>query len=292
MLKTSDPPTIVSEFATTEAVAEFLTDCRSRGLAKKSVDFYAWGLVKLQRLCESLPPSRKVILEVLADEKLGLQSRRDLRRVLDVFFRWCWRVHQVPNCLDDVGRLPKAKRLPRVLSIDQVRRVFQSATDAREIGVMAVVLDTGIRLGEIVNLGKADIGPDYLRVSGKVGDRQVPLTPQVRDILLSLGDAAHVWIGKSGAPLGRDGITKMLTRLFARAGLTGEKLGAHLLRHTFGTLYIRSGGNVRVLQEIMGHQDLATTMLYVHLAARDVTADHARSSPVRLLDFGKSHESY
>jgi len=281
MLETSDPPIIVCQLETGALVDEFLDDCKSRGLTKNSVDFYAWGLAKLQWWCESLPPSRRKILQVLADEKLGLVSRRDLRRGLDTFFRWCWRVHRVPNCLDDVGRFPKQKRLPRVLTVDQVRLVNQVATGATERAIFLLVMDTGIRLGEIVSLRKADVGPDYLRVNGKVGDRQVPLTPQVRDVLLSLGDAEHVWIGTRGAPMKRDAIKSLLKRLFARAGLTGEKLGAHLLRHTFGTLYVRAGGNVRVLQEIMGHQELATTMLYVHLAARDVAADHVRHSPIQ-----------
>jgi len=286
MLKTSGPPTIVREVETAKAVADFLDDCKSRGLARKTVEAYAWALAKLQVRCESLPADRRTIVQVLADERLGAQSRRTLRRHLNVFLRWCRREYRIRNPLDHVGPLPKPKYLPRVLTADQVVLVIHAATDAVEIALVAVVMDTGIRLGEIVNLTKADVGPDYLRVSGKVGDRQVPLTPQVRELLLSLGDAVHVWIGKRGTPLARDGIQKILRGLFARAGLTGEKLGPHLLRHTFGTLYIRSGGNVRVLQEIMGHQDLATTMLYVHLAARDITVDHARFSPVRLLDFG------
>jgi integrase/recombinase XerD len=71
--------------------------------------------------------------------------------------------------------------------------------------------------------------------------------------------------------------------MFADAGITGRKTGPHTLRHTFGTMYVRSGGNLTALQKIMGHTDIKTTMIYVTLATSDVAADHARHSPVHTL---------
>jgi len=77
------------------------------------------------------------------------------------------------------------------------------------------------------------------------------------------------------------GVARWLGYLFARAGITGRKSkGPHILRHTFGTFYVRAGGSVSVLQLILGHEDLATTMIYVHLAGNDVKADHARHLPI------------
>ena len=79
------------------------------------------------------------------------------------------------------------------------------------------------------------------------------------------------------------GIQGTYKRILKGAGLTGQKLGPHLLRHTFATEYCRAGGNLRVLQEIMGHESIDTTMIYVHLAGRQVAEDHAVHSPVRSL---------
>ena len=76
---------------------------------------------------------------------------------------------------------------------------------------------------------------------------------------------------------------RVYNRLFRRAGITGSKLGPHTLRHTFGTSYIRSGGGVRQLQYILGHERIETTMIYVHLAGQDVQADHAKHSPARVM---------
>jgi len=280
MLQASDPLPSVREVGTAAAVLEFLDDCNSRGLSGKTIEFYAWGLAKLQARCQVLPPSRQVVLHVLADSNLGLVSRKDLRRALNTFFRWCVREYEIGNVLDGVGTLPRTKKLPRVFTVDEVKAVFGACVDPREHALVALVMDTGLRLGEIVNLTKRHVGDGYLRVTGKVGERQVPLSPQVRELLLRLGDSKYIWTGPRG-PLSRTGIVRLFRGLFPRAGLTGPKLtGPHVLRHTFGTFYVRGGGSVAVLQIILGHSDLATTMLYVHLAAGDVLDDHARYSPI------------
>ena len=88
-------------------------------------------------------------------------------------------------------------------------------------------------------------------------------------------------MGQRG-PLTKVGVREAYKRIFARAGVT-RKMGSHTLRHTFATLYLRSGGGVRHLQEILGHSRIETTMIYVHLAGRDIQADHAQYSPVSTL---------
>ena len=96
--------------------------------------------------------------------------------------------------------------------------------------------------------------------------------------LLQLGEGEHIWIGQRG-PLTTYGIKQVYRRLFLRAGIGGPKLGAHTLRHTFATMYLRTGGGTRQLQDILGHNKIETTMIYVHLAGNDVAEDHALHSP-------------
>ncbi len=91
------------------------------------------------------------------------------------------------------------------------------------------------------------------------------------------------WLGPAGARLTRSGVQQAFRRVLKRAGLTGPKLGPHCLRHTFGTEYVRSGGNPRMLQDILGHKNLETTMVYVQLAGEAVAQDHALHSPFKLL---------
>ena len=173
--------------------------------------------------------------------------------------------------------------MPRVLSHVEIDRVWAACEDNRDRGMVAVVIDTGIRLGEIAGTCKVDLGFDHLRVAGKIGDREVPMTPDVRDMLQDLGNDDHVWVGRRGRRMSCRGIQRTYQRSLKRAGLTGLKLGPHLLRHTFAPEYCRRGGNLRVLQEIMGHEDIEMTMIYVHLADRYIAEDHAIHSPINAL---------
>ncbi len=131
--------------------------------------------------------------------------------------------------------------------------------------VMLLVMDSGLRLGELASLRWPAIKDDHLVVRGKVGDRVVPVSRVVREQLEGHGDGYYVWIGKRG-PMSRSGIQTAFKRMFMRSGIGTRKAGPHTLRHTFGTWYISAGGNVFALQEIMGHTRIAATQPYVTLA--------------------------
>ena len=262
------------------ATASFLGYCQCRGLRPKTLEFYRWGLRYLEADCRELPVHRRQIIPVLSQEGLGVESKRCLERVFRRFFRWVTSEYGTVNPMLTLDRIPKRKTLPRVLSQQEIDRVWASCEDDRDRAMVALILDTGIRLGELTGLAIGDVGNDHLRVAGKVGQRQVPMTPVVGSMLLAVGDDSHVWLGRRGRRMSYRGIQKTYQRILKGAGLTGPKLGPHLLRHTFATEYCRRGGNIRVLQEIMGHEDIATTMVYVHLAGRHVAEDHARYSPI------------
>jgi integrase len=264
------------------AVAEFLADCRYRDLAPATLRAYRWGLARLARETPRLPADPKQVRSVLSDQALALESRHDLRRILQRFFNWAGKTYGHPNPLKDLEPLRRRRNLPRVLTPDELQRLWNSTALGRDQTLVAIALDGGLRVGEIASLRRYNLGQSSAQVDGKTGPRVVPLSPLVLELLAHVGDGDHLWLGRRG-PLTLEGVKQAYRRMFADAGITGRKTGPHTLRHTFGTMYVRSGGNLRVLQEIMGHKDLETTMLYVHLAGRDVAADHARHSPVHQL---------
>ena len=264
---------------TARLVAEYLAECNIRGLAAKTKEQYAWALVRLEKDCPTLPCTDVEVLTIVGDPALKLESRRDLLKSLRVFFRWAHRRHQLPNPCDGLQPLPRQQHLPRVLTEEEVTQLVAAADNARD---RVLVLDSGLRLGEVAGLRHADLRGQWLEVSGKVGMRQVPVSPEVMITLKGLGNGDHVWTGLKG-PLTFHGVKLAYRRLFDRAGIRGPKKGAHTLRHTFATMWLRYGGGLRQLQTIMGHKHIETTMIYVHLAGHDVLVEHARYSPVRTL---------
>ena len=268
---------------TSEATATFLAVCHYQDLAKATLANYRWALARLESHCPELPRHSDQLLPVVGARELSRESKKDLRRILGRFFKWAAKKYKVHNPVPDLEPLPKGRRLlPEVLEADQVRWLMNVTRSSRDRAMIALVLDTGIRLGELAGLNQRDVG-DQLRVHGKAGTRLVPISDQIRELLQNMGDGP-LWIGKKGR-LTTEGVRQVFERAFANADITGRKTkGPHILRHTFGTFYCRAGGNVRILQEILGHQDLETTMIYVHLAGRDVAVDHAQFSPIKTLE--------
>ena len=265
---------------TSDAIADFLLECRARGLARGTIDQYLWALRRLEAECPEVPGRGRELLTVLGDPTLAPESRRDLVKCLRTFFQWCVRMDVLDfNPAGEIGALPYRRRIPRVLTNEEVRGLLSAAQSERDRIMVLLVMDCGIRLGELASLQHTSIRDNHLVVSGKVGDRMVPISQTVRARLEGQGDSVHIWMGQRG-PLTRSGIQGVFKRLVRRAGIGTRKAGPHTLRHTFATTYIAGGGSVFALQQIMGHTRLATTQIYVTLAQSQVIADHAQHSPI------------
>ena len=264
------------------------------------MDGYRWALDRLISERPDLPLTPRELAPVLDDPGLAQESRRQLLKVVRLFYAWSKQEYGAPNPSALLGRIPKRRTLPRVLTGEEVHRLvdvaggvddgFKHFTGCKVLktqrgkALVLLALDTGLRLGEIAGLQVADLQDGWLLVNGKTGERQVPVSPEVLDLIWRQVAGDYVWPSTKGGRLTRRGIQLVLTRLIADAGIQrtrpGQRIGPHCLRHTFATWYIRRGGKVAVLQEILGHDKIETTMLYVTLAGVDVAADHALYSPV------------
>ena len=145
--------------------------------------------------------------------------------------------------------------------------------------MVLLILDTGIRLTEVASVTKDNLGVDTLRVTGKRRQREVPISQELRILLNELGDDAHPWTSaRSNMPLTRAGVQWAYRRIFGRVGIPG---GAHRLRHTFATQYLQNNGSIVHLQRILGHADIKTTQIYLHLVTNDLVEEHHRVSPTQ-----------
>ena len=192
-----------------------------------------------------------------------------------------------------VPKVPQAEMRP--LTAKEVERLLSTLDPAkpnhRRLAAMAaVLLDTGMRTGELVGLTQqsVDFGTGEIRVTGK-GEKQrtVVMGRRARHLLHryldhrppGLGRAAdRLFVTSSGRPMSTTDVTHIFTRLRRRCGI--QRLHAHLLRHTFAVHFLRNGGDVLTLQRLLGHASLATTNRYVTLATGDLVAAHQRHSPL------------
>jgi integrase/recombinase XerD len=200
---------------------------------------------------------------------------------------------------DDPGAaLPRpgaSRRLPKILDLADIGRLFNAIAariardppdpnDLRLSTLVELLYGSGLRATEVVSLGARAIAPDrpYLILRGKGGtERLVPLSDRARAAVTSW--RAHVprespWLFPSGkSHLSRIRLYQLLKALAAEAGIPPERVSPHVLRHAFATHLLAGGADLRALQAMLGHADIATTEIYTHVdASRLVELVNAR----------------
>jgi integrase/recombinase XerD len=179
----------------------------------------------------------------------------------------------------------KTRTLPRVLSREEVARLLSEPRGAdpralRDRALLEVMYACGLRVSEAIGLELADVDLEegVLCARGKGSkERLVPIGSQAvaavraycrsgRPVLLGPRPESRLFVNRRGTRLTRQGLYKIVQGHAGRAGLR-EKMSPHTLRHTFATHLLAGGCDLRSLQEMLGHADLATTQVYTHLSA-------------------------
>ncbi|HUH81397.1 MAG TPA: site-specific tyrosine recombinase [Solirubrobacteraceae bacterium] len=192
---------------------------------------------------------------------------------------------------------PKGQRLPRVLSRDQVARLLESPRGSdplalRDRALLELMYACGLRASEAIGLELADVDFEegLLRARGKGSkERIVPIGSRAlsalgsycragRPVLLGNAPQSRLFLNRRGAPLTRQGLYKIVQGHARRVGLE-RQMSPHTLRHTFATHLLSGGCDLRSLQEMLGHADLATTQLYTHLSADRVKDAYFAAHP-------------
>jgi integrase/recombinase XerC len=196
-------------------------------------------------------------------------------------------------------RAPKiGKTLPRPLPVAAAKRVADpdiAAGDgrepwvhARDAAVLALLYGCGLRIAEALGLKRADFGArDTLTVTGKGRkERMVPLIPQVGKLIADyvalcpydLPDDGPLFVGMRGGPLSPRIIQLAMARLRGALGLP-DTATPHALRHSFATHLLARGGDLRSIQELLGHASLATTQIYTEVDAERLIGAYRAAHP-------------
>jgi len=263
---------------------DFWEFAESRGLSQ-------WGAVSLAQLQEYLA----------ALEGRGLSARSRARKLsaLRQFYRFLQREEKVlsqanPVELVDSPRLPR--RLPRVLGEGEVVALLAGPDPAtpkgqRDAALLEVLYATGLRVSELVGLTlkQLDLRRGVVRPLGKGSkERVVPMVAkaveklelylaQGRPRLLKGRQSQYLFVNRQGGPLTRQGFWKILKDYARKQGVAD--LSPHTLRHSMATHLLSRGANLRVLQLLLGHADLATTQIYTHVDAARLKKAHQKAHP-------------
>jgi len=289
-----------------ECVEVYLDDCYA--LAPSTRALYAYHLERFV-LEVGDRPVPEVSPVVVRSFMVGLR-RRDgkeysaayqdqVYRTLSTFFRWSVREGAVEgNPMERVRRPRVPKRKSPRLSLEEVERLLDAVRETgrpvRNLAIVCLMVDSGLRRGEVVRLevGDVDLDSGVVRVFGKdKKERDVPLGPVTCEALRAYlavrpgSSSDALFVTAAGKPLTRGGLQTLVYRLKARAGL--PQLRCHLLRHTFANHFINGGGGLRKLSKILGHANIRTTAeIYTDPELSELQEEHARVSPLAQLRKG------
>ncbi|WP_245554908.1 tyrosine-type recombinase/integrase [Cohnella laeviribosi] len=166
-------------------------------------------------------------------------------------------------------------------------------TGFRDYTMLSLILDTGLRVGEMTKLKMSQVDVKESQILGVIGKskrpRDIPFCDEVRKILIryikARGDvkSQHFFVTLDGRPLGVRSFQEALSQYGKDAGITNVRVSPHTLRHTFAKMYIMHDGDPYSLQDILGHTSQDMVKKYVNLWRPEMREKHTKSSPMRHL---------
>lgn len=268
-----------------------------RGFSPNTVEAYEMDLDKLRTYCaehalDFVHMDFEQLEAFIFEQFKNLRSEATQARVLAGIHSW-FRFLLYKNYIDqDPSELlegpRKSKHLPTVLSLDEVNRLMaaidlSSHEGHRNRAMLEMLYGSGLRVSELVNLqlSKIYLNEHYMLIEGK-GSKQrlVPLSPVAEEWFGYWLQERSTWplkpesrdiafVNRYGRPLTRAMVFTIIRRLCTEAGIT-KTVSPHTLRHSFATHLLQNGADLRVIQQLLGHEDLATTEIYTHVDVQDL----------------------
>jgi integrase/recombinase XerD len=277
------------------------------GLATNTLESYRRDLTTWQqylaqhRLCmtHAIPPQVVVaFLAWLRQKPLAPSSIARMVSAMRGWFHFLTREGIVAeNPLRNLATARRPARLPKTLTTQEVTSLLDlparpTPEDCRDRAMLEVLYASGLRVSELVGLAvsQVDLHVGCLRVMGKgAKERLVPMGQAARDALAEYAVHARpmllrgrpsraLFVSRRGGALSRQACWKLLRQRARRAGIM-KPISPHMLRHSFATHLLEGGADLRVVQAMLGHADIATTQIYTHIERRRLKQVHRQHFP-------------
>ncbi|MBN1344004.1 MAG: site-specific tyrosine recombinase XerD [Phycisphaerae bacterium] len=277
------------------------------GLSENTLQAYGRDLTNLigflaRRGVQTVPDLKAeeihLFLRNLHDRGLAIASITRHLASIRVFLRFClsnrWLEDDVAAKLETPSGWHK---LPGTLNLKHVEALLDSpnpedALHLRDRAILELLYATGLRVSELCDLRTGDVNLEigYLRCVGKGRkERVVPVGASAREALqqylsrlrpslASSPGADYLFLSRTGKRLGRENCWRLVAKYATRAGLS-TFVSPHTLRHSFATHMLEGGADLRVVQELLGHANVATTQIYTHVDRRRLKSIHSRFHP-------------
>ena len=300
--------------STQDQIDDYLEHLRSvRRASPHTLSNYRRDIIRLQGYCGQQKIEQwtdvtvhhvRAYVSQLHRVGLGGKSIQRMLSAARSFYRFLQREGALKaNPFIGVPAPKSAKRLPSTLSVDQATQIVaiptEDALGLRDRAMFELLYSSGLRLAELVSLNVQDVDmlDDLVRVTGKgAKTRIVPVGRQAHAAIkqwlhqraqsVAQGELA-LFIGRNGRRLGARSVQLRLAQWATRQGMT-VPVHPHMLRHSFASHLLESSGDLRAVQELLGHADISTTQIYTHLDFQHLAKVYDQAHPrARKINRGK-----
>lgn len=296
---TASPDALVDAYVNHLLIEKGLSENTLKAYSRDLADYINY--LKKNRISRLSAEDTPVVLKYLLDLRdQGLGRRSRARRLVSLrgFYKYLVQEKQIGRDPVTIVDLPKTGiKLPHVLTVAEVSRLLEApATKTwrgqRDAAMLEMLYAAGLRVSELINLKLQDINLEvsFVRVFGKgAKERLIPIGSCARDrvadyvetarpALLKNEASSFLFVARRGNPMTRQGFWKLLKKYSRAAGIQ-KAVTPHSLRHSFASHLLEGGADLRSVQMMLGHADIATTQIYTHVALSHLKKVHARFHP-------------
>jgi integrase len=265
--------------STAELVEKYKSFKAAEGVSKGTLREYNSKLDKFANYFPTLPLDPDQIAEYLGQLKCDPITKWDIRKHIMAFYHFLERRNIIAVITPTFPKVKFPRKVRRVLTEDEVVNLFNYAETLQDKAILTLLIDSKLRAGELCSLTREHVLQDSVIVTGKNGQRSIPISPLTYSLLTKLTDSGPLFSIDS-RPMNRKLLYNHLHELMKRSGLTGKKLGPHILRHSASVFHIMHGGGLLELQKELGHITLKMTEKYGELAAPQVKQKHQETNVI------------
>lgn len=264
------------------ALAEVRKEMRLRNYSHKTIKTYLSCLRQFTRYFPgrdikeiTSAEIRSYLLHVIGKEVL---SAATINQVINALRFLYVEVYGQPMVLEDVPRPAKERRLPDILSEEEVMRILDAVTNTKHKTVLMLIYSAGLRVGESVRVKLYDVDEErqmiFLRGAKGKKDRYTVLSQvlvrQLKNYITEYRPREFLFEGAGGrSHLSERSVQHVFGRAIAAAGIS-KPVSVHSLRHSFATHLLEAGTDLRYIQELLGHNSSKTTEIYTHVSRRSI----------------------
>ncbi len=268
----------------------YKTELELKGYSKNTIKTYLMFITQFMEFVQKKNKNleeidkkilKEFLLKTYKERKYKQKSAYNLILALKSFLRFLEKEDLISYL-----KLPKVpKSLPKALTKEEIKKLIQNCKNKKEKLVLLLLYSTGLRVSELANLKVEDIKLEesYLIVRGGKGkkDRIIPLSNKVKTLIEEYlknrkKDSKYLINNKFGEKISTVYLEKMIREIGKRANI---KVTCHMLRHSFATHILENGADIRVIQEILGHERLSTTQIYTKITTKYLKEIYTKFNP-------------